>query len=269
MKASEIKEKLELIPSPIPDLNSILGGGIPTRLITEIAGPPGVGKSTLALQMIAQAQRMGKPTYYADAERSLGFIEFATATGVDCSELEYDKQPYAELLLQGIVDWAEKHKNGVIVVDAVGALLGREEAEKDIESKSIGIQSRMIAKFCRVLVPIIDDRNHALIMVNHTYTNPTTTALQSSGGAKLDYHKGLALWLRAAYGKAPKRSADGTKTIKFIEAEIRNKAKYQGAFDGSKVIIELIPKQGFVGEFVQAPAKKKPGRPAKSPIETI
>jgi RecA/RadA recombinase len=261
MKASQLlAEKYDLLPIPIPALQEITSG-IPTRLITEIASAPGCGKSTLSLQIIAQAQKLGRPTLFADAERAHGFVPFATTIGVDCEKLEYLKEPYAELLLQGIVDWANAHKNGVIVVDSVGSLHGREEAEKDIESKSIGIQSRMIAKFCRTLTPIIDDRNHALIMLNHIYTDPTTTAIKSSGGAKLAYAVGLSIWLANKYGMAPKRSSDGTKTIKFIEAEIRTKAKYQGAFEGRKALLELIPKQGFVGEFVSAPAKKKPGRP--------
>ena len=264
MKAQDLlKEKYDLLPTPIPSLNEILGGGIPSRIVTEIASAPGCGKTTLSLQILAQAQKLGKPVLFADAERAHGFVPFASKVGVDCESLEYFKEPYAELLLQRIVDWAVLNKNAVIVVDSVGALHGREEAEKDMEGRSIGIQSRMIAKFCRTLVPIIDDRNHTLILLNHIYTDPTTTAIKSSGGAKLAYHTGLSIWLANKYGMAPKRSADGTKTIKFIEAEIRTKAKYEGAFEGRKAVLEFIPKQGFVGEFVAAPAAKKRGRPKK------
>lgn len=263
MKAIDLATH-DIVPTALPSLNEILGGGFPTKIIIEVAGPPASGKSTLALQFIAQAQRLGRPCYYADAERAINFVEFATNIGVDCKALEYDKQPYAEALLQNLIIWAQEKKNGVIVVDAVGSLLGREEAEKDMDGRIIGVQSRMIATFCRRLIPIIDDNNHILIMVNHVYTDIQFGRIKSSGGAKLEYHKGLALWLKEAFGKPAKRTADGTKTIKFIEAEVKNKAKYAGAFEGRKILLELIPKKGFVGEFVSAPEPKKRGRPAKS-----
>jgi len=202
--------------------------------------------------------------------KGFGDLHKTLKDSVDISVLDDDDTRWNSNIIDGAKrksdDWAEKEKNGVMVVDAVGALLGRAEAEKEIEGSTIGIQSKMIAKFCRVLTPYLDKNNHSLIMVNHIYTDMGTGASKSSGGQKLDYHKGLALWLKNAFGKAPKRSADGTKTIKFVEAEIKNKAKYSGAFDGRKVILELVPKKGFVGEFVKPPEKKKGGRPPKQPI---
>ncbi len=274
MKANEI-EKHEIVPTPIPSLNGLLGGGFPSRVIIEIAGPPASGKSTLALQFIAQAQRLGRPCYYADAERAIDFEAFATNIGVDCAKLEYDKQDYAELLLQNVIEWLDgvdekkrkikAHPNSVIVVDAVGALHGKEESEKPMDGRVFGIQSRMIAFFCRKLMPIIDRQNAILILINHLYIDPTSPVpmFKSSGGAKLDYHKGLALWLKNAYGHAPKKETDGTKVVKYITAEIKNKAKYSGAHDGASVILELIPKKGFAGDFVKGPEPKPRGRPKK------
>lgn len=272
MKATDIQLH-EIVPTPIPALNQILGGGFPSRIIIEVAGPPSSGKSSLALQFIAQAQRLGRPCYYADAERAIDFVRFAEKIGVDCNTLEYDKQDYAEMLLDRLIAWLDggefekekfkAHKNAVVVIDAIGALHGRDEAEKTMEGKSWAVQAKMIAKFCRQLAPIIDRQNTVLILVNHIYevmnSNTPMKLYKSSGGEKLKYHCGLSLWLKE--GGAPKRNADGTKMVKIINAEIKNKAKYSDAFEGTKVELELIPKDGFVGEFVQAPAKKKTGRP--------
>lgn len=260
MKASEIVEKFVLMPTPIPLLNDLLAGGIPSKVITEIAGPPGVGKSTLALQLIAQAQRMGKKTYYADAERSVEFVKFASGFGVDCSLLEYDKQMYAEELLENLRQWAIANKGGFIVLDSVGSLTTKEEIEKPMEGRTIGVQARTIAKFCRVLRHVSDENNNWLIMVNHIYTDASSGAIRSSGGEKLSYEKGLSLWLRPSYGKQARKSSNGIKNVVFVDAEIRSKAKYPLAMVGRKETLEFIPKQGFVGEFVSAPVIKR-GRP--------
>lgn len=259
MKAAELTTP-EIVPTGIAPLDELLGGGITTRVIVEIAGSPSVGKSTLALQFIGHAQKLKRPCLYADAERAQNFVQFATAAGVDCNELEYIKTDYAEALLDETIEWAENHKSGVIVVDAIGALHGRAEAESDMESKDFAIQSRMIAKFCRKLTPIIDRQNHILIMVNHVYTDPISGRHKSSGGAKLEYSKGVAIWLKEAYGHAAKRSTDGTKKLKTIEIELK-KSKTEG-MEGRKTLIELIPKIGFVCDTVEAPVNKR-GRPAK------
>jgi RecA/RadA recombinase len=259
MKASELTDKVDLIPTPIGALNEVMGG-IATKRITEVAGPWSVGKSTFALQFVARAQIEGYKAYWADAERTFT-VDYAQKLGVDCEALEYDKTEVAEDLLDHLEEWARKHKNGVIVIDAIGALMPREELEKGASGRSIGVQARLVGSFCRRIVPTLDEKNHALILCNHTFTDPNTTRLKSSGGMKLEFAKSFALWLRPAYGKPDKRSADGAKVIKYIEAEI--KKDKVGGNEGKKVVLELIAGNGFVSEMVQAPEKKKRGRPAK------
>lgn len=262
MKVSEISAP-EIIPTPFTAVNAMLGGGFATKKILEIAGPKSSGKTTLSMQFVGSAQKQGRKCYWADSERSYD-PKYAELLGVDNEALEYDKQPFAEDLFDNLEAWAVKHKNGVIVIDAVGALLPREEAEKGASGRSIGIQARIVGSFCRRIVPILDDKNHLLIVINHTFIDPSTTALKSSGGMKLDYSKSVALWLRPAYGKAPKRSPDGQITVKFIEAEAK-KDKVSGN-EGRKEVLELVPHHGFVCETVELPPKKKPGRPTKLPV---
>ena len=263
MKASELTDKVEIIPTPISALNEIMGG-IATKRITEVAGPWSVGKSTFALQFVANAQNRGLKAYWADAERTFT-VEYAEKLGVDCEALEYDKTEVAEDLLDHLEEWARTHKNGVIVIDAIGALMPREELEKGASGRSIGVQARLVGSFCRRIVPTLDEKNHALIVCNHTFTDPSTTRLKSSGGMKLEFAKSTALWLRPAYGKPDKRSASGAKTIKYIEAEIK-KDKVSGN-EGKKVVLELIPSHGFVSDVVEVPAPKKRGRPKQ--LETV
>jgi len=266
MKASEI-EAHEIIPTPIPELNKILGGGFPTKILIEIAAQPGSGKSTLALQFIANAQKLGRPCYYADTERAIDFVQFATALGVDCEALEYDKQDYAEKLLNNVTEWIEKHRDAVVVFDSIGGVHGRDEAEKDMEAETRALQSRIIGKFCRKIEPVIDRQNTVFIFVNHLYHDQSIQSYypiyKSKGGKVFEYLKGLSVWLSSS-SKPPKKSSDGTRTIEYRTATIKHKAKYMGAFVGAEVDLEFIPKQGFVGEFVAAPPKGKPGRPKTS-----
>lgn len=277
MKASEI-EPHEIVPTSVPALNKILGGGFPSKIMIEVAGLEGSGKSTLALQFLAQAQRMGRPTYYADSERTIDFQAFATSLGVDCETLEYDKQDYGEALLDRLTAWIDGlefdkekfdvHENAVVVIDSIGGISGRDEQEKPTEAETRALQTRIIGKFCRKIEPVIDRRNTILIFVNHLYNDQQATAMnggrfpvyKSKGGQVFQYLKGLSLWLSKS-AKPPKRNSDGTREIEYRTAEIKQKAKYMAAFVGAKEDLEFIPKQGFVGEFVAAPAPKKRSRP--------
>ena len=185
MKAVELVNDLGAIPSGFQVLDSAIGvGGIPLGKISEFAGSWSVGKSTLAMQIIASAQREKRPCLWVDSEFAWT-NEYAEALGVDCSKLDLVREQYAEANLDALEKWATEHKGGLCVLDSVGSLLPREEAEKGAESRSIGLQARLIGSFCRRIVPILDKQKNALIILNHTFTNIQTGRPQSSCRATL------------------------------------------------------------------------------------
>lgn len=258
MKASENElDSFEWIATPFAGLNLMLGGGIPTKKITEVSGQWSVGKSTLALQVIAAAQREKRACLWCDSEFSFS-VKYATDLGVNCLSLELEQKQFAEETLDALEKWATEHKNGVIVLDSIGSLLPREEAEKGSEGRSIGLQARMIGSFTRRIVPILALKNHALILLNHSFTDLGTGRLKTSGGAKLEYAKSIWITLKRSFGKQAKRSSDGKKTVLYLEAEVRkNKV---AATEGMKTEMEFEPGRGFATEPI--PPKKR-GRPAK------
>lgn len=261
MKASQNSlDKFDIIQTPFPLLNESIGGGIPSKKIIEVSGQASVGKSTLTLQIVAEFQRLKRPALWCDSELSFT-NDYAKSLGVDCDSLDLLIQDtFAEALLDGLEEWATKHKNGIIVLDSIGNLLAKEEAEKGAEGRSIGLQARMIGSFTRRISPILALKNHTLIVLNHTFTDLNTGRLKTSGGLKLEYAKSLWITLKRSYGKAPKRSSNGLKTILFIEVEVRkNKV---AATEGMKCDLELEQGKGFATEHIEIIPKKR-GRPSK------
>lgn len=261
MKGSELGTDFNVIRTPFGALNSLLSGGVPTKKITEVAGSWSVGKSTLAYQIIGAAQKQDRPCLLLDAERAYT-KDYGAALGVDNSQLDVFRAKTAEEYLDHCIEWMEVKKNrgGLVVMDAIGALLPREEAEKTSESKSIGLQARIIGSFCRKIVPILDDNDIALLILNHTFIPLGQMGVASSGGKKLEYARSVWLILSGAYGKPIKRSADGLKTL--IPMQIEVKKNKLVANVGTKIQIDMVQGAGFVGDTVNAPEPRKRGRPA-------
>lgn len=243
MKASEsLYSKIDWLPTGFSALDKILGGGIPSRKITEISGVYSVGKSTLALMIVAKAQQAGMECLWSDSEYSFG-QEYAESLGVNCDELDLEQNRYGEEAVNEIEAWADSHKNGLIVLDSVGALLPRQEAEKDADGKTIGAQAKLVATFCRKIVPILAINNNSLIVLNHNLIDLMSGAIKTSGGSKLEYHKSIWLMLR----KASKRVMQGENQVgEIIEAEIR-KNKLAPTLK-QKAELTLLYGQGFSAE---------------------
>lgn len=233
--------KITWVPTGFHKLDSALGGGIPKRKITEISGVWSMGKSTLGLQIVAQAQKLGMVCLWCDSEYS--FTEdYATALGVDCDKLDFLAERFAETTLDYIEEWADKHHDGLIVLDSIGALLPKAEAEKGAEGKTIGLQAKLIAAFCRKIIPILAINNNALIVLNHNFTEVMGLAagkIKTSGGAKLEYAKAIWVMLRSL-NKNVMRGED--KIGMLIEAEVR---KNKLAPPKQKAVLTMIFGQGF------------------------
>lgn len=257
MKAAELKKKRQIINTGITELDYLLGGGIEVGCITEIYGMPSVGKSTLALQIIAAAQKQGHPCLFSDTEYQFT-IDYASSLGVICSDLDLTRMRIGEDTFDAIIEWVESNKGGLIVLDSIGGVLPKEEAEKTAEGRTIGLQSRLMAAFCRKIIGLLDENNCTLVVVNHEVTNINTGTVGSSGGAKLAFHKRYSIRLRSLFGKQSSRATDGSKRNKFIEAELR-KEKNIDTHEGRKIELLYEDGRGFINQ--EEATKVKRGRP--------
>lgn len=243
-KASESPyAKIEVLKTSLSKLDSITGiGGIPSRKITEISGVYSVGKTTLALSVVSSALKEGKECLWTDTEFQFDPL-YAEKLGVELTQLDLVQEQYAEDTLDAVEKWATEHKNSLIVIDSIGQLLPRAEAEKTADGKVIGGQARLVAVFCRKIVPIIAINNIALVVLNHQITDLMTGRLKTGGGAKLEYAKSLHIMLR----KMPKRVMKGENQIgDVIEAEIR-KNKLAATLHQKAELI-LLYGEGFSAE---------------------
>lgn len=220
-KANSIAQ-VKVIPTGIPQIDRILGiGGIPFGRITEVSGRWSVGKTSFALQLIASAQKQGIECIWVDAEWSWD-DNYARSLGVDTKKLGLLQTRVAEDSLDELLAYVEKGKDTLIVIDAVGALHPRDEAQKESGERTIGSQSALMARFCRKIVPMLALNNNALVVLNHEYTpiesNGGRPTIKTSGGAKLEYHK--SIWLRLSRNGQNIKSGD-TFTGFEVKAEIR------------------------------------------------
>jgi len=247
-RASEA-EGYEVISTGLAQVDRILGGGIPTKRITEISGPWSVGKTSLALSLVAQAQSEGRECIWVDAEWAWD-SEYAKKLGVDTDELGLLQTRAAEDSLDELLEYVEKGKNTLIVIDAVGALHPREEAEKDSGSRTIGAQSSLVARFCRKIVPMLWLNNNALVVLNHEYTpieaNGGRPSVKTSGGKKLEYHK--SVWIRLSRNGnnlAQGKNKDDTPHIIGCQVQVEIKKNKLADTERSKCVLEMYFGNGF------------------------
>lgn len=233
-------EDVDVIPTGL-FVDKLTGiGGIPRGVITEIFGDEGIGKSSVCLQAVASAQRADLKCLWADVEWSYS-PSYASSLGVDNSKLGLIRERFAEATLDAIEEAIESGKWDLIILDSIGGILPRAEAEKGADGKTIGGQAGLIAKFCRKVVPLLQIHNVALVVINHAFIDIMSGKLLTSGGKKLAYHKSLSIRFKQKQGVSIKQG--DRKVGKVVVGEVRKNK--MAATEGLEMDGQLIFGTGF------------------------
>jgi recombination protein RecA len=173
-------------------------GGVPRGRIIEIYGPESSGKTTLTLEIIAQAQAAGLNCAFIDAEHALD-TGYAEKLGVKLDELYLSQPDYGEQALDIVDVFTRSSAMDVIVVDSVAALTPKSEIEGDIGDSSVGVQARMMSKAMRKLAGIAHQNGVMIIFINQIrmkigvmFGSPETT----TGGNALKFYASVRLDIR-------------------------------------------------------------------------
>ena len=192
---------VEAISTGSLGLDLALGvGGMPRGRIIEIYGPESSGKTTLALHVIASAQKAGGEAAFIDAEHALDPV-YAKALGVDTDNLLVSQPDYGEQALEIAEMLVRSGAIDVVVVDSVAALVPRAEIEGDMGDPHMAVQARLMSQALRKLAGVISKTNTILIFINQlrskvgvVYGNPEVT----TGGAALKYYSTVRIDIRRA-----------------------------------------------------------------------
>ena len=191
--------EIEAIPTGALSLDIALGiGGIPRGRIVEVYGPESSGKTTLALHMIAEAQKMGGEAAFIDAEHALDPV-YAKHLGVDIDNLIVSQPDTGEQALEITEALVRSGAIDVVVVDSVAALVPKAEIDGDMGDAHIGLQARLMSQALRKLAGVINKSKCVVIFINQLrekvgimFGNPETTA----GGRALKYYASVRLDIR-------------------------------------------------------------------------
>lgn len=196
----KVLEPIASISTGSIGLDLALGiGGIPQGRIIEIYGPESSGKTTLSLQIIAEAQRKGSICAFVDAEHALD-VKYAGNLGVDIENLLVSQPDFGEQALDIVETLARSGAVDVIVIDSVAALTPKSEIEGDMGDSHMGLQARLMSQALRKLTAVVHKMNTTVIFINQIrmkigtmgYGSPETT----TGGNALKFYASVRIDVR-------------------------------------------------------------------------
>ena len=197
--AGDIMEKVQVIPTGSITLDIATGiGGYPRGRVVEIYGPESSGKTTLALNAIAQAQKGGGVAAFIDAEHALD-VAYTAKIGVNVEDLIISQPDTGEQALEIAETLIRSGAVDLVVIDSVAALVPRAEIEGDMGDSLPGLQARLMSQAMRKLTAAISKSNTTIIFINQIrikigvmFGNPETT----TGGNALKFYASMRLDIR-------------------------------------------------------------------------
>ena len=217
-------QNVQAISTGSLSLDMALGiGGVPRGRIVEIYGPESSGKTTVALQIIAEAQKLGGEAAFVDVEHALDPV-YAQALGVNIEDLLVSQPDSGEQALEIAEALVRSGAIDVIVIDSVAAMTTRAEIEGEMGDSHVGMLARLMSQAMRKLTPVIAKSNCVAIFINQVrekigvmYGNPETT----TGGRALKFYASVRMEVRK--GEAIKNGAEviGNRTrVKVVKNKV-------------------------------------------------
>jgi recombination protein RecA len=215
---------IEAIPTGAISIDYALGiGGMPRGRVIEIFGPESSGKTTLALQVIAQAQKSGGMAAFVDAEHALD-ATYAQKLGVDLDGLLVSQPDNGEQALEIVEVLIRSGSVDVVVVDSVAALVPRAEIEGEMGEAQMGLQARLMSQALRKLTGVVSKSKTCLIFINQLrekigvmFGNPETT----TGGRALKFYSSVRVDIRRiASIKEGENVVGGRTRVKIVKNKL-------------------------------------------------